>query len=114
MRIPGLVSGRVSVVGGKFFPDSEIFLRNYGPDPAKALIVHGNYYNQANTQLLNSDHGGMDVYVRKKFHQAKVSCGGHQAITCEMCTIDLTDLTDHGSGWCNGDCSWRDGKCSLT
>ena len=94
--------------------DPWIGLRNYGPDPAKALIVHGNYYHQANTQLLNSDHGGMDVYVRKKFFQSKVSCGGHMALSCEMCTINPSDLTDQGSSWCNGDCFWSDGTCSLT
>ena len=49
----------------KIFNNFE-FLRNYGPDPAKALIVYGGYNHGSNTQLLNSDHGGLDVYVRRK------------------------------------------------
>lgn len=36
---------------------------------------------------------------------ATVLCGGHHAATCEKCP------QGHGRGWCNGECSWSNGKC---
>jgi hypothetical protein len=34
-----------------------------------------------------------------------VSCGNHNAASCAECT------QGNGESWCNGDCSWRDGRC---
>lgn len=34
-----------------------------------------------------------------------VSCGGHRARSCELCT------EGHGSAWCNGACAWFGGGC---
>jgi hypothetical protein len=34
-----------------------------------------------------------------------VSCGSHTAASCAECP------QGNGAGWCNGDCSWRDGSC---
>lgn len=34
-----------------------------------------------------------------------VSCGNHQAPSCEKCP------QGHGAAWCNGDCFWCNGKC---
>lgn len=35
-----------------------------------------------------------------------VSCGGHRAASCKDCP------QGNGAGWCNGDCFWKEGKCS--
>ena len=42
------------------------YFRNYSPDNAKALVMYGGYNNGGNNYVLNADHGGLDVYVRKK------------------------------------------------
>ena len=34
-----------------------------------------------------------------------VSCGNHQARTCSECP------QGNGASWCNGVCTWSDGKC---
>lgn len=43
-----------------------------------------------------------------------ISCGGHQAVTCEACpTTDADGQTvfDHGAEWCNGDCAYEGNVC---
>ena len=37
---------------------------------------------------------------------APVSCGGHDASTCQDCP------QGHGHYWCNGDCVWTNNECS--
>ena len=34
-----------------------------------------------------------------------ISCGNHQASTCSECP------QGNGAAWCNGVCTWSDGKC---
>jgi len=34
-----------------------------------------------------------------------VSCGSHSARACEWCS------QGHGENWCNGDCTWKNGRC---
>ena len=40
-----------------------------------------------------------------------VNCGDHRAKTCELCPLRGEMVR---ASWCQGDCSWRDGKCSPT
>ena len=40
--------------------------RNYSPDNVKALVLYGGDNNGGNNYVLNADHGGVDVYVRKR------------------------------------------------
>jgi len=37
---------------------------------------------------------------------SQVNCGGHEAETCEKCSGDI------GKNFCNGDCEWKNDKCS--
>jgi hypothetical protein len=39
--------------------------------------------------------------------EGDVSCGGHRRNTCAECPIGDDGVTNHGSGWCNGDCTWN-------
>lgn len=41
------------------------------------------------------------------YGSSAVSCGGHQAETCELCP------SGNGPSWCNGDCGWKDNGCKL-
>jgi len=44
-----------------------------------------------------------------------VSCGGHQASTCSLCTVrdpkDGSPWGDRGADWCHGDCTYFEGAC---
>jgi len=45
---------------------------------------------------------------------AWVTCGGSKAPTCDACPktdADGQTVFDHGSEWCNADCSFSGGKC---
>jgi len=42
----------------------------------------------------------------------QVNCGGHMASSCEQCTID-SQGNNNGRAWCNGDCTWHRGQCTL-
>ena len=45
--------------------------------------------------------------------KGKVSCGNHGAESCSKCPFDKKfNGFDRGEAWCNGECSWEDGKCS--
>ncbi len=42
--------------------------------------------------------------------QTQISCGQHNAISCDLCPMG------NGAAWCNGDCIWNDsagGFCEL-
>jgi len=42
----------------------------------------------------------------------QVRCGGHYATECAKCVYD-DNGNNKGSGWCNGQCTWRNNKCVL-
>ena len=50
----------------------------------------------------------------------QVSCGDHQAESCEACPLVYTHHENphdfrhkYGYIWCKGECAWRDGMCEL-
>ena len=45
-------------------------------------------------------------------HKPKVRCGSHMASECANCVYDANG-NDKGKSWCNGECTWRHGKCIL-
>ena len=47
-----------------------------------------------------------DMTVIVSAEASGVTCGGHRAKTCELCTKG-----GKGKDWCNGECEWSDGKC---
>ena len=42
-----------------------------------------------------------------------VNCGNHVAATCKKCPWDFHARINYGKNWCNGDCSWKSGRCSI-
>ena len=47
------------------------------------------------------------------FFKGKVNCGSHTAASCKKCPWDFSARKYYGKYWCNGDCSWRAGRCLI-
>merc|ERR1719326_390888 len=47
--------------------------------------------------------------------EPRISCGGHTATRCRLCTVIDPDsgleTPDRGPDWCHGDCTYYDGEC---
>lgn len=56
-----------------------------------------------------------DVYDDPEDGHERISCGGHTALKCRLCTVldPVTNLEipDKGPEWCHGDCTYFDGEC---
>ena len=46
-----------------------------------------------------------DKYILLCLIVGQVSCGNHQAETCDQCP------QGNGAAWCNGDCEWDGATC---
>jgi len=75
----------------------------------RKTYVVANYWPAGN---MNFNTGGARANViNYESATCKVSCGGHDASSCSQCPIDQSGH-NHGRSWCNGDCQWRNNRCT--
>jgi len=79
---------------------SDAFSRNGRPTIVK---LDGSTYHKSNKAT------ELDLQKIRIMYKCKgrVNCGGHAAKSCYGCP------QGKGASWCNGDCTWQNGKCQL-
>jgi hypothetical protein len=59
--------------------------------------------------------GSGDEFTVETTPAPLVSCGGHTASKCSLCTVidpvTGNEMWDRGPDWCHGDCTYFDGEC---
>lgn len=85
----------------------ELNLGEFGRSDAFIYLPEGCFTakEDGKTHFNNHKTGGTTPGFTPVCMKDLVTCGSHYAPTCEECP------RGHGMAWCNGDCSWKNGKC---